>query len=64
MKFDLYCFEYRTKSKDRMLISYGAVSLHSAYKKFMKNTHSTKLYRVWKKWLFGILFLKKGVHYA
>ena len=48
MKFDLYIFEYSTKSCSHKLISYAAGSFSSALKRFTKNTRHTKLIQAFK----------------
>lgn len=48
MKFDLYIFEYSTKSCGCKLISYAAGSFSSALRRFTKNTRHTNLFRVFK----------------
>lgn len=48
MNFDLYIFEYSTKSCGHKLISYLTYSYHRAFRRFTKNTRCTKLIRVLK----------------
>ena len=48
MKFDIYVFEYSTKTCSYKRISYSAFSFSSAWKRFRKNTRFTKLIQVSK----------------
>lgn len=48
MKFDIYVFEYSTKTCSYKRISYLAYSFSSAWKRFRKNTRFTRLIQVSK----------------
>ncbi len=48
MFFNLYTFEYSTKTRKCKRISYSASGFPSALLRFTRNTRYTKLFRVFK----------------